>query len=202
MKPPANTSSAAGAVRSDTWELSWDPTASSWSWQEIADSLVAASEGLTRLLDDSGTRRWLAKLRQRSPQDYVAMQKRNYDRYAAALHDTFLPRYGGEVLYAGDGSTALVAEEGQAWDAVLCIRYPSRSAFSRMVADPEYQQVTALRTTAARAVSAATSIFTSSARRSLPTTSTGAWIEGTPAALRFSASAAPTACGYWVAMGM
>ncbi len=28
-------SSAAGAVRSDTWELSWDPMASSWSWQEI-----------------------------------------------------------------------------------------------------------------------------------------------------------------------
>ncbi|AUN39833.1 ATP-dependent DNA helicase [Tsukamurella tyrosinosolvens] len=27
--------------------------------EEIADSLVAASEGLTRLLDDSGTRRWL-----------------------------------------------------------------------------------------------------------------------------------------------
>lgn len=68
-----------------------------------------------------------------------------YDKYAEALAATFLPRYGGEVIYAGDGSTAVVAEAGQDWDAVLLVRYPSRSAFSQMVADPEYQKVTALR---------------------------------------------------------
>src|SRR4051794_36107055 len=62
--------------------------------------------------------------------------------------ETFLPRYGGEVLYAGDGGTPLAAEQGQDWDAVLLVRYPSREAFSRMVADPEYQQVTHLRTQA------------------------------------------------------
>ncbi|NGP08938.1 DUF1330 domain-containing protein [Rhodococcus sp. 14C212] len=71
-----------------------------------------------------------------------------YARYADALHETFLPRYGAEVLYAGDGSTALVAESGQDWDAVLLVRYPSRRAFSEMVADPEYRQVTAWRTDA------------------------------------------------------
>ncbi|ATQ29537.1 DUF1330 domain-containing protein [Rhodococcus ruber] len=71
-----------------------------------------------------------------------------YARYADALHETFLPRYGGEVLYAGDGSTALVAETGQDWDAVLLVRYPTRRAFSEMVADPEYQRVTAWRTDA------------------------------------------------------
>jgi uncharacterized protein (DUF1330 family) len=71
-----------------------------------------------------------------------------YAQYAAALTDTFLPRYGGEVLYAGEGSTPLVAESGQDWDAVLLVRYPSRQAFSAMVADPEYQQVTELRTRA------------------------------------------------------
>jgi uncharacterized protein (DUF1330 family) len=73
-----------------------------------------------------------------------------YARYAKALRETFLPRYGGEVLYAGDGDAALVAEEGQQWDAVILVRYPSREAFSRMVADPEYQQVTELRTAALR----------------------------------------------------
>jgi uncharacterized protein (DUF1330 family) len=72
----------------------------------------------------------------------------SYEQYADALRTTFLPRYGGEILYAGTGSTALVAESGQDWDAVLLIRYPTRQAFSRMVADPEYQQVTALRTRA------------------------------------------------------
>lgn len=71
-----------------------------------------------------------------------------YEEYAQALSETFLPRYGGEVLYAGDGSTALVAEDGQDWDVVLLVRYPSREAFSRMVADPEYHEVTGLRTRA------------------------------------------------------
>lgn len=73
--------------------------------------------------------------------------RERYLEYARALTDV-LPRFGGEVLYAGDGDTALVAEDGQAWDAVLCVRYPSREAFSRMVADPVYQQVTHLRTEA------------------------------------------------------
>ena len=74
--------------------------------------------------------------------------RESYGQYAAALSETFLPRYGAEVLYAGDGGTPLVAEQGQEWDAVLLVRYPSRQAFSRMVADPEYQQVTGLRTRA------------------------------------------------------
>jgi len=72
----------------------------------------------------------------------------SYDAYLRQLNETFLPRYGGEVLYAGDGSTVLAAEPGQQWDAVLLVRYPSRQAFSQMVADPDYQQVTRLRTAA------------------------------------------------------
>ena len=71
-----------------------------------------------------------------------------YAKYAEALTTTFLPRYGAEVVYIGDGSTTLVAEDGQDWDTVLLVRYPSREAFSRMVADPEYQQVTHHRTAA------------------------------------------------------
>ncbi|GGI08663.1 DUF1330 domain-containing protein [Egicoccus halophilus] len=71
-----------------------------------------------------------------------------YAEYARHLSETFLPRYGGEVLYAGSGSSPLVAEDGQAWDAVVLVRYPDRQSFSRMVADPEYQQVTHLRTEA------------------------------------------------------
>jgi uncharacterized protein (DUF1330 family) len=31
---------------------------------------------------------------------------------------------------------------------VLLVRYPSRAAFSQMVADPQYQQITGLRTAA------------------------------------------------------
>lgn len=81
---------------------------------------------------------------------FVDGGREQYDKYAQALDETFLPKYGAEVLYSGDGSTALVADEGQAWDAVLLVKYPSRKAFSDMVADPEYQQVTSLRTEALR----------------------------------------------------
>ena len=56
--------------------------------------------------------------------------------------------FGAEVLYVGDGSTALVAEAGQSWDAVLLVRYPSRQAFSDMVRDPAYGAGTHLRTEA------------------------------------------------------
>jgi uncharacterized protein (DUF1330 family) len=72
----------------------------------------------------------------------------SYEEYARHLRETFLPRYGAEILYAGTGSTVLVAEDGQSWDAVVVVRYPDRAAFSRMVADPGYQEVTRLRTAA------------------------------------------------------
>jgi hypothetical protein len=36
-----------------------------------------------------------------------------YRQYSRAFRDTFAPRYGVEVIYAGDGDSALVAEEGQ-----------------------------------------------------------------------------------------
>ena len=74
--------------------------------------------------------------------------RESYARYAEALQGTYLAKYGAEVVYAGRGSTALVAEDGQAWDAVLLVRYPSRQHFSRMVADPDYQQFTHFRTEA------------------------------------------------------
>ncbi|GAA1040994.1 DUF1330 domain-containing protein [Virgisporangium ochraceum] len=68
-----------------------------------------------------------------------------YREYSEAFQRTFAPRYGVEVIYAGNGETALVAEDGQQWDAVLLVRYPTRRAFSQMVADPEYRQITHLR---------------------------------------------------------
>ncbi len=70
--------------------------------------------------------------------------------YEAYLRATapFLAKVGGEVVYAGLGGDPLVAETGQAWDAVLLVRYPSRAAFAAMVADPGYREVTKLRTQA------------------------------------------------------
>jgi uncharacterized protein (DUF1330 family) len=70
-----------------------------------------------------------------------------YERYAREIR-RFLDGLGAEVLYVGDCSTTLVAPQDHEWDAVLLVRYPSREAFSRMVADPEYQRITPLRTEA------------------------------------------------------
>ncbi len=70
-----------------------------------------------------------------------------YREYVEHFSRTASP-YGAEVLFVGDGSTAVVAELGQSWDAVLLVRYPSRQAFSDMVRDPEYQKGTHLRTEA------------------------------------------------------
>jgi uncharacterized protein (DUF1330 family) len=71
-----------------------------------------------------------------------------YDAYATAI-GPFLKRVGGTVVYFGSTATPLVAPPADtAWDAVLLVRYPSRQAFSAMVADPEYQQITHLRTEA------------------------------------------------------
>ena len=38
--------------------------------------------------------------------------------------------------------------ESHDWDTILLVRYPSRQAFSSMVANPDYQQITGLRTEA------------------------------------------------------
>lgn len=67
-----------------------------------------------------------------------------YDEYVTHFRAAASP-FGAEVVYAGDGGTALVAEDGQAWDAVLLVRYPTRQAFSDMVRDPGYQAGSALR---------------------------------------------------------
>jgi uncharacterized protein (DUF1330 family) len=74
--------------------------------------------------------------------------RESYNAYAGAIVP-FLERVGGTVLYFGETATPLVAPESDTpWDAVLLVRYPSRVAFSAMVADPEYQQITHLRTAA------------------------------------------------------
>lgn len=71
----------------------------------------------------------------------------SYARYSAEIQP-FLAKVGGHVVYAGACSTALVAPDGHAWDSILLVAYPSRRAFSEMVADPDYQQITGLRTAA------------------------------------------------------
>ncbi|HSX72367.1 MAG TPA: DUF1330 domain-containing protein [Pseudomonas sp.] len=55
---------------------------------------------------------------------------------------------GGEVRLLTPARAALIAPEGEAWDEVLLVRYPSPEAFLGMLADPEYRAATVHRTAA------------------------------------------------------
>lgn len=91
---------------------------------------------------------------------YAEGGREKYSRYLEAT-GPHLEKAGGRVVYFGKGRDALVAEEGQAWDTVLLVWYPSPRAFSQMVADPEYHEVSKLRSGAlAEAVLQPTSIIT------------------------------------------
>lgn len=70
-----------------------------------------------------------------------------YDAYIAHFRP-FAEQVGAKVIYFGHGATPIVAEQGQDWDAVLLVSYPSRRAFSEMVRNPGYQEGTHLRTEA------------------------------------------------------
>lgn len=70
-----------------------------------------------------------------------------YASYAAATQP-HLERVGGEVLWAGACDRALIGPTDGEWDVAAVVRYPSRSAFLEMVADPEYLETSRIRTAA------------------------------------------------------
>ena len=74
-------------------------------------------------------------------------ERGKYEEYGRAIRP-FLEEIGAEALYIGDCSTKLVGPEEHDWDMVLVARYPSRQAFTSMVANPKYQEITHLRTEA------------------------------------------------------
>ena len=75
-----------------------------------------------------------------------------YLQYYAAVQAILLTS-GAQVLYAGECTQPLLAAEGPAWDAVVIVRYPNRTAYVEMLADPGYQAIAHLRRAALREVS-------------------------------------------------
>ncbi len=55
---------------------------------------------------------------------------------------------GGEMVWKGRALAGVIAPEGEKWDSVLLVRYPSKQAFASMLADPEYREATKHRTAA------------------------------------------------------
>ncbi len=73
--------------------------------------------------------------------------RERYQQYLA-MAGPLVGRYGAELIFMGEGGTALAAAPGQAWDAVALVRYPSGQAFANMLADPDYQMADTIRISA------------------------------------------------------
>ena len=69
---------------------------------------------------------------------------RRYSRTALAK----VQGVGGRVELLAAAQVALIAPEGEQWDELLLVRYPSKAAFLGMLADPEYRAATIHRTAA------------------------------------------------------
>ena len=75
--------------------------------------------------------------------------REKYLEYSAAAQP-IARSLGAQILYAGECVDPLLAPPGQAWDAVVIVRYPNRATYLKMHDDPAYQAVVHLRREALR----------------------------------------------------
>ena len=68
-----------------------------------------------------------------------------YAEYGAAV-EPLLERAGARILFAGEGSSAVIGTGG--WDLVALVEYPTRQAFLDMIGSEEYLAIAHLRTEA------------------------------------------------------
>ena len=69
---------------------------------------------------------------------------REYGRRFAALR----PRFGGEPIWMGKAKSTVIAPEGEDWDVVILVRYPTRRQFLAMIQDPDYRVIAPIRAAA------------------------------------------------------
>lgn len=70
-----------------------------------------------------------------------------YDRYIQ-LTLPHLVKVGARPIWRANAQACFFAPEGERWDEAVLVRYPSRSAFERMITNPDYQAGTIHRTAA------------------------------------------------------
>jgi uncharacterized protein (DUF1330 family) len=80
---------------------------------------------------------------------FVEGGRERYLKYSVAAQP-IVRSFGGQVLYAGECVQPLLGGEGQAWDAVVLVRYPNRAAYLDLLADSAYRAIAPQRTSALR----------------------------------------------------
>lgn len=60
-----------------------------------------------------------------------------YQRYGAVAQRC-VGEVGGSIVWAGPQALVFIGGAEQDWDQVVCVRYPSREAFLKMVSQPQY----------------------------------------------------------------
>ena len=73
--------------------------------------------------------------------------RKAYGRYSKAVLP-LLFEVGGLPLWMGNARASVIAPEGESWDEVVLVHYPSRAAFVRMVTSEAYQAIMHHRTAA------------------------------------------------------
>lgn len=70
-----------------------------------------------------------------------------YERYSRVAISK-VAEVGGRPFWRGEVKGLVIAPEGEDWDEVLLVRYPSIQAFMTMLAMPDYRKSTVHRTAA------------------------------------------------------
>lgn len=60
-----------------------------------------------------------------------------YQRYGAVAQKC-ITEVGGSIVWGGPQAFVFIGGSEQDWDQVVCVRYPSRQAFLKMVSQPHY----------------------------------------------------------------
>ncbi len=68
-----------------------------------------------------------------------------YEHYSE-LSIPFINKVGGVPMWRGSFGLVMIGPEDARWDEILIMQYPMRSAFERMLVDPEYQAIVFHRT--------------------------------------------------------
>ncbi|HQG32293.1 MAG TPA: DUF1330 domain-containing protein [Deltaproteobacteria bacterium] len=63
--------------------------------------------------------------------------RQSYERYARAV-EPMLKKVGARLLWLGSVDQVFIGEDGDAFDHVMLVEYPSRKAFIDMVSSSEY----------------------------------------------------------------